>query len=127
MLLAYWKNFAGCYLLILIILIFCSYYAYYLNSKREADDPEKKDYPCYSPWITPITIPLAGLGYLVFLILTSVLAFLFLIIFPLCLLFIRKPFIIKWLLEQAQKIGNSILWINTEILKALGLYRTFGS
>ena len=122
MLLALWKENTVCCGTILIILTICAYYAYRVNSRREPDDPKKRNYSPYAPWITPVSIPLILLFNLGVLILGSLLAAAFLIIFLLSLIFIRKPFLIKWILKHARKIGEKILKINTELLKLAGLH-----
>jgi len=118
MLLAYWKI---C-LLTLIILTLFALYAYRVNSRRDPDDPKKRDYSPYATWITPVSIPLILLFNLGVLILGSLLTAVFLIVFLLSLILIREPFLIKWILKHAQKIGEKILKINTELLKFAGLH-----
>ena len=122
---AHLKEFTGCCLLSLCIVFFCAFLAYVVNSRRKPDDPQKRDYSPYSPWITPLTIPFVIIINIIFLVLGSLFAITFLIIFPLSLLFVRpyEPFLIKWIV----KIGEKILQVNTEILKVLGLYQTSSS
>ena len=97
--------------------------AYWVNSKRKDEDPKKRVYSTYTPWITPITFPIMVLISLFVLILESLLGAVFLIIFHICLILFRKPpeidfFLTKWM----QKLGNFILKFNTEMLRTVGLY-----
>ncbi len=110
--------------LIPIILTFCSLYAYHVNARRAPDDPEKKDFAPYAPWLAPVILPPLVLADAFFLILSSLALGLFLVLFPFALLMFRKPFLIKWIRKQALKIGNWILVINTEILRVAGFHPT---
>lgn len=125
MLPAYLKEFTGCCFLSLCLVYFCAIFAYVVNSRRKPDDPQKRDYSPFSPWITPLTIPFVIIINLMFLVLGSLFAITFLIAFPLCLIFARsgESLLIKWLI----KVGEKILKINTEILKVLGLYQASSS
>jgi hypothetical protein len=105
-------------------IIFSAFYSYRVNSRRKPDDPEKKDYSPYGPWLAPIILPPLFLVNTFFLILSSLAFGFFLVLFPFTLLLFRKPFLIKWILKQALKIGNWVLVINTELLKAAGFHPT---
>ena len=114
-----WKVCLGGCILVPIILTLVAFYTYRENTKREPDDPQKRFYHPFSPWLTPIT-PFFWLARYVFLAPWSILFGLFLIIFPFMLILLRpispddpiKRFILK--------IGNGILKINTSLLHALG-------
>jgi hypothetical protein len=110
--------------IIQIILILSALYAYQVNDRRAPDDPKKRYYSPYAPWLTPISLPLFVLVNLFLFILSSLAFGIFLVLFPLALLLFRKPFLIKWIRKQALKIGNLALIINTELLRAAGFHPT---
>jgi uncharacterized protein YwbE len=122
MILIQWRLWAfGC-LVILVFIIFSAFYVYRINAQRAPDDPKKKDYAPYAPWLAPFILPPLLLVNILFAILSSLAFGFFLVLFPLTLLLFRKPFLIKWILKQAQKVGNLILEIDTELLKTVGFH-----
>ena len=112
----------GSCLFIYVFIIFSGFYAYWVNAKRATDDPQKRDYSPYAPWIAPLTLLILAFVNFLFFIVYSLLFGIFLVIFPFTLLLFRKLFLIKWILKLAQKIGNKLLIINTELLRAAGFY-----
>jgi hypothetical protein len=122
MILIQWKLWTTCCVIIQVFIIFSAFYAHRTNAKRAPDDPEKKDFSPYSPWLAPIVFPILILINIPMLILSSLLFSLFLLLFPFALLLFRKPFLITWILKQAQRIGNKILKINTALLRVAGIY-----
>lgn len=115
-----WRICTGISLLFILFLFYCAIIAYRKNLRREADDPEKKDFSPSAPWITPIT-PFLWLGRMIILAPWSIFFGIFLILFPF-ILFIFRPFpeddiITRFLL----KVGNGVLKINTGFLHAMGL------
>jgi len=44
----------------------------------------------------------------------------FLLLFPFALLLFRRPFLIKWIVKLAQKIGNMILKVDMALFRAAG-------
>ena len=108
--------------IIVIVITACSLYAYRVNAKRAPGDPKKKDFSPFGIWLAPIILPLLFLANAVFLIFSSLVFGVLLVLFPFALLLFRKPFLIKWIRKQALKIGNGILTINTELLKAAGFH-----
>jgi len=119
-----WRAWILSCVLIQAFIIFSSFYAYRVNAKRAPDDPEKKDYYPASPWLAPVILPLLFVINIPVFILSSLAFGFFLLLFPITLLVFRKPFLIKWLLKQALKVGNLILKINSKLLKAAGFYST---
>ena len=116
-----WKFWTISCAVIQVFIIFSAIYAYQTNAKRTSDDPEKKGYPPYAPWLAPFILPLLALINIPFYILFSLTFGLFLILFPFSLLLFRKPFLIKWILKQTLKTGDRILKINTRLLQVVGL------
>lgn len=115
-----WVISVSCCISTFVFITFSSFYAYYVNTKRVPDDPQKKDFSPYAPWIAPFTLPILALINLLFFFVYSLLFGVFLVIFPFTLLLFRKLFLIKWILKLAQKIGNKLLEINTELLRISG-------
>ena len=113
----------SCTVMPIVIFLSCLY-AYRVNARRAFDDPRRKNYSPYAPFIAPFTLPLLAVIN-VFLFVLSSLAFgVFLVIFPITLLLFRKPLLIKWLLKQALKIGNWLLSVNSWLLRATGFQST---
>ena len=124
MILIHWKLWASGCGIVLAFIIFSAFYAYRINARRAPDDPKKKDYFPLAPWLAPFILPPLLMINILFAILSSLAFGFFLVIFPLTLLLFRKPFLIKWILKQAQKVGNLILEIDTELLKTVGFHPT---
>jgi hypothetical protein len=122
MILIHGKIFAISCMIIQSIIVLSVIYAYQVNAKRTPDDPEKKEYSLLAILLIPIVWPFLMVLYILFLILSSILFGAFLILFTFALLLFRKPFLIKWILKQAESIGNDLLKINTALLRAIGLY-----
>lgn len=109
-------------ILIPTVIILCCIYAYRVNARRAPDDPEKKEFYPQAIWLAPFTLPILLLFDIFIMVLSSVMFALLLVLFPFALLLFRKPFLIKWILTLAQKIGNMLLTVNTELLKAFGVH-----
>lgn len=122
MILSHWKICAGSCLFTFAFVIFSAFYASYVNTKRTPDDPKKRDFSPNAPWLTPIVLPLIVIINIPFIILYSLAFGVFLLISLFTLILFRNPFFIKWILKLAKKIGNTILRINTEFLRATGFY-----
>lgn len=101
----------------LLFFLLCAGYAYRVNARLADDNPKKRDYSILSIFLAPFTWPIFLLIY-VFLLVVKVLAYgLFLILFAIALVVIRKPFLFKWLDEVFIGIGNKLLWANTFLMK----------
>jgi hypothetical protein len=116
MLTSYAGYFLAAYILLSLVFFLCTGYVYRVNSKRKADDPEKKDYPISAVTLT-ITWPVPLIAMAVFFILRALAYGLFLILFTLALVFVRKPVIIIRLIKVATKIGTLFLKINTYLIR----------
>ena len=119
MIFSHWEICGGSCAFILLLLALCAYSAYRENIKREFDDPKKKDFHPFSPWLTPITLILWFARY-AFLAPWSVLFGIFLIIFPFILILLRPVSPDDPIKRFILKIGNGILKINTSLLHTLG-------
>ena len=101
-----------------MLLIFaCAGYAYRINAKRPDDDPKKKDFHPGAFFLAPFTWPFFPLAF-IFIFVLRILAYgLFLILFTIALIAIRKPFLFIWLVSIATYIGNKLLEANTFLIR----------
>jgi hypothetical protein len=106
----------------IVVIILSAFYAYNVNARRASDDPEKRDYSHYAIWVIPVVLPILVLFNVLTLILSTISFGLILLLFPFALLLFRKPFLIKWILTLAQRIGNKVLKVNTALLRMAGFY-----
>ena len=99
----------------LVIFVFMGY-AYRVNAKRTADDPQKRDYHPLAVFLFPVW-PL-WLAALISLFILRALAYgVFLALFTVALLVFRKPFLVIWLEKIAMSIGNRLLRANMLVLR----------
>ena len=117
MLLNYFNDLCLGFLLFTLILYACASYAYRLNAKRAADDPKKLDIPLGVVLFAPLTWPLLLIGVIFLFIIKALLYGVFLVLFTVALLVIRKPFLITWLKEIAAWIGDRLLQANIFLIK----------
>lgn len=106
----------------ILLIIGVSLYAFRINAKKAPNDPSKKDYSPYAPWLTPISLPFLLIINVIFFVLSSLVFGIFLVLFPFSLILFRGPFLFKWISKQALKIGNFILKVNTELLRVTGFH-----
>jgi hypothetical protein len=104
-------------LLFTLILFACATYAYRLNAKRAADDPKKLDISFGVVLLAPLTWPLLLIGVISLFIIKALLYGVFLLLFTVALLFIRKSSLIAWLKKTAAWIGDRLLQANTFLIK----------
>ena len=91
-------------------------YAYRVNARRAANDPQKRDYHPAAVFFFPIW-PL-WIAVLISLFILRALAYgVFLILFTFALIVIRKPFIFIWLEKVALNVGNKLLRANMLIFR----------
>jgi hypothetical protein len=91
-------------------------YAYLVNSKRPVDDPQKKHYYSSGAIVLPFFWPLLLVGWIIVIVLRAIYFGLFLILFTLAMVFIRKPFWLVWLEKIALKIGGMLLDANSALI-----------
>lgn len=105
------------YIIGLLVLLAFTGYAYRVNARRKADDPQKKD---YSPVAVPMVIawPIYVLTWTALFILKALAYGIFLIVFTVALVVIRKPFIFKLFDKVATKIGTMFLKANTFLIRS---------
>ena len=104
-------------LLIPVIILACAAYTYMANLRRKSDDPKKYDYHPFAIWLAPITIPLfLSFGIFVF-VLRAFLYGLFLIVFVVLLVALRKPILFELWHKFATAIGDPLLKANTRLIR----------
>jgi hypothetical protein len=99
------------------VIFACTAYAYSVNARRITDDPQKKDFHPAAIFLAPFTWPFLFFASLSLFILRAFLYGVFLILFTIALLTVRKPFIFVWLDKIATAIGNKLLEANTLLIK----------
>ena len=108
-----WKVF-----LWLTLLIFaCVVYAYRVNARRPVDDPKKRYFHPVAVFLAPFTWPILLFAWIVFFIFKALSYGVFLILFTMALLAFRKPFLLVWLDKIARKVGDTLLEINTFLIR----------
>lgn len=123
MIIANLQCFCSGYILLSFILWIFAGYAYFVNMRLSADDPNKKEFRFSAIFLTPITWPLLLIALFILLVVRALLFGVFLIFFTLALVFFRKLFIFVWFDKIATRIGNKLLNANT-VLIDLMLNRT---
>ena len=108
----------GLFLLMAFMLI-CASYAYLVNARLAQDDPKKRDFHIGAIFLAPITWILFLLASITIFILRVVFYVLFLSLFTIAVLVIRKPFLFVWLDKIATRIGNKLLEANTFLIKVV--------
>jgi hypothetical protein len=111
------ENWPICIALPLLFLLICAGYAYRANARLADDNPKKRNYSILSIFLAPFTWPIFLLIYVFLLVLRVLVYGLFLILFAMALIMIRKPFLLKWLGGILNGIGNKLLWANTLLIK----------
>jgi hypothetical protein len=102
----------------------CAIYAKYINSRRPANDPKKRDFHPAAIFLVPFTWPLLSAAFilllvlrLVFLILKVVAYGVFLVLFPFVLLGLRGQFLFAWIDKILTSIGNKLMEANTFLIR----------
>lgn|SRR5574341_1040902 len=102
----------------LMLLIFaCAGYAYRVNARRPADDPKKKIFHPGAIFLAPVTWPVFFFGSISIFMIKALAYGIFLILFTIALVAIRKPFLLIWLHKIATYIGDKLLEANTFLIK----------
>ncbi len=119
MLTKYWLECCGGYVLLSLILWAMAGYAYRVNAKRAADDPEKREYHPGGVTLAPIIWPLLLFVWVLLFVIRALLYGVFLVLFTIALAVIRKPFLLIWLDKIAKKIGGMLLKANSFLVRLL--------
>jgi hypothetical protein len=107
----------GIYVVLSAVMWLFTGYAYWVNSKRLPSDPQKKTYNFNAIFLAPISWPLLLISGIIILIARSLLFGVFLVLFTLALIFVRKPFWLVWLDKMATWTGEKLLGANTTLIK----------
>jgi hypothetical protein len=91
-------------------------YTYSANLRRNSDNPKKRDYHPFAIWMAPITLPLFLSGGILLFVLRALLYAVFLIVFVILLIAIRKPFLFQLWHKFATAIGDPLLKANTRLI-----------
>ena len=102
---------------IMLIVILFSAYAYIANQRRDKDDPKKREYNPYAILIAPIAIPLLITGLMLVFVIKALLFAIFLVVFTIALVGLRKPFIFVLLDRIAKWIGEPMLKVNSYLIR----------
>lgn len=115
---------------ILLSLLFWAFagHAYRVNQRLPESDPKKREFHQTAVHLTLITWPfiifagviyysLLAVGLIVLFIIKALLYGVFLILFTIALIFIRKPFFLIWLEKVARMVGGMLLKANTALIK----------
>ena len=116
MLLLHLPYFCGSLFLITFVVWMSSMYAYRVNARRAADDPNKRNYHPAAIWFS-LLLPLYLVIAIGSFIVTSLSYGLFLIVFAILLIAIRKPFLIEWVKRIMNKIGDKALESGSRIIR----------
>lgn len=92
-------------------------YVYRLNARLPDGDPKKRNYHPAAVFLAPITWPLLVLGAISIFIVKAFLYGIFLILFTVAIVVIRKPFLIEWLKKIINFIGRVLLEVNTILIR----------
>ena len=108
-----------CYgsILVMVLCFLFAGYAYRVNARRPADDPEKKDFHIGAIILAPITWPLFLVALVVINILRAVAYSVSLFAILVALVLVRDSPQLDWLDKLATKIGNKLLAANTALIK----------
>lgn len=118
MLITYAACFWTAYILFSLVFFLCAGYVYRVNSKRNDDDPGKRDYPFSAVTLTVIW-PILLVGMVVYFIVRALLYGIFLVLFTVALFVIRKPFLIIWLMKAVNWTGLKLLKANTFLVRLI--------
>ena len=104
-------------LLIPVIILACVAYTYRANLRRNSDDPKKRDYHPFAVWLAPITLPLFLSSGILLFVLRALLYGLFVMIFVVLLVAVRKPILFELWHKFATAIGDPLLKANTRLIR----------
>src|SRR5258705_6986357 len=117
MLLYHLDSICKCTLLLMLLIFVCAGYAYRINAKRTTDDPKKKDLHPGAIFLAPFIWPFFLFAFVFIFVIRVLFYSVFLILFTIALVAIRKPFLFIWLESIATYIGNKLLEANTFLIR----------
>ncbi len=114
----YYFNYVCCGIILLMLFTMaCAGYAYRVNVKRATEDPKKRIFHPAAIFLAPVTLPLFFLAWVSLFAIKALLYGVFLLLFTVGLVVIRKPFLFIWLDKIATKVGTKLLEANTLLIK----------
>ena len=103
---------------ITLIICLCVIYAYLVDSQREEDDPEKRNYQVGAIVLTLFTWPLLLVAFVSLFLLRVFFYGFFLAVFTIALLFLpRESYQLSWVEKAAARIGERLLQANTLLIR----------
>jgi hypothetical protein len=103
-----------------ITLIICLFviFAYFVNSQREEDDPQKRNYHIGAILLAPFTWPFLAIFFISLFLLRVFFYSFFLIVFTISLIILpRGTYQLSRLEKTAARIGDALLKANTMLIK----------
>ncbi len=104
---------------IMLFLFACAGYAYRINARRPTEDPKKRNFHPAAIFVAPITVPVFIFARITLFAIRVLLYGIFLMLFTVGLVVIRKPFLFIWLDKMATKVGTMLLEANTLLIRLL--------
>lgn len=104
------------YVITSLILFLSMGYAYYVNARKPPNDPQKREYHPLAFSLLPFW-PLGLVISFILFVLRALVYGVFLVLFTLVLIFIRKPFLLLLLAKAAKYIGDRVLRMNTWVVR----------
>lgn len=109
------------YLWMTLFVLFCVIYSYWSNGRRQSTDPRKRNIHPAAIVLVLFTWPILLVLVPSFLILRiavlAILFGLFIIVFTLALIGIRRPLIFVWLDKVLRFVGDALLEANTRLIR----------
>ena len=103
---------------ITLIICLCVIYAWIVDSQREEDDPEKRNYQVGAIVLALFTWPILLIVFISLFLLRVFFYGFFLAVFTIALLFLpRGSYQLSWLEKAAARIGERLLQANTLLIK----------
>ena|SRR5688572_1757106 len=117
MLLDHWVFICKGFLWLTLLIFVCAGYAYRVNARRPVDDPNKRHFLSAAILLALFLWPFLLFAWIVFFIFKALAYGVFLVLLTIALLAFRKPFLLMWLDRVARKVGDTLLEVNTYLIK----------
>ena len=106
-----------CIFSLALVAVTCAASAYIANARRPDEDSQKRTYHPVAILLAPVTLPLLVVLSISLFILRVIFYGIFLIMFAVALLIVRKPFLFTWLRKMSISIGAKLLETNLLLIK----------
>lgn len=104
-------------LLISILAWLVSGYAYFINRRNSRGNPGGREFDLLAVFLAPVTWPLFLFVGMVFTIIKAVFFGVFLVLFSILMVVIRKPFFWPWIEPVISHVGRELLKANTFLIR----------